>query len=113
MGVLSQMNFFGIHIGIEWFTTLITLIGAVLGYLGTKLTTKKDLRISEREQLSNDQHHLISELKSLLHEHREQIDELKTEISKLQQANIQLTIENNKLSHEIAELNEKLTRFNH
>lgn len=109
------MEFFGFQIDIDWVNAIVVFISSLLGFLGAKATAKKDLKISEREQLSRDQYKLIEELRSMIKEQKEliqgqkkEINELKMEIKELQKVNVELRIENNKLSFEIAELNEKL-----
>lgn len=76
------------------------IIAAVSTFIVTRLTSKKDLSINDRQQLSKDTFQFMNDLreemrlaKNELMASRQEIAELREEIISLREANIKLEIE--------------------
>lgn len=96
-------------------TTMATLLVAIISsgttFLVTKVQTKKDLKINDRNSLSEDEKIFRAELRSTIEEQRkelrearDEIAELRKEVAELHDVNLKLTIENKQFQIKVAEL---------
>lgn len=108
--------------------SLITAIGSVVGmfvtggfgYLVARNTSKKDVTINDRQQLSEDERQFRTELKEMMLSYQEQVKELSAEVERLTKSNLaleaqvqSLTIRNESLErqvHTLTEVNEQLRK---
>lgn len=96
----------------EALVTLAVAIGSsATTFLVTKLNTRKDVEISDRTLLSEDEKTFRKELKDTiddyrveLREARKEIVELRKEVGDLHQINLKLTLENKQLNIKVDDL---------
>jgi ACT domain-containing protein len=112
---MSILNYFN-----ETTTTIILTISTnLITYFATKNTNKKDviisdkeLTMSERQLLSEDEKSFRAELREELEGAKTEIREMRKEIGILHEANIKLMIENKHLQVTVEELTTELKKFN-
>lgn len=103
-------------------TDVLPLITGVGGILGTivvaKITSKKDISINDRIQLSKDEQEFRKELRDTFTSYKEDLDlsrkeinSLRDEMIKLKDANLELTLENKVLQNKVDTLTLKLQQF--
>lgn len=92
-----------------------TIATAILTFLGTRSSDRKDITINDRQQLSKDEQQFraemreqIRELQELVNQYRQQIVSLEEEVRQYKLRITELEIENRWLKAEIHELKKKL-----
>lgn len=90
-------------------------IGSFLGYMSGKNANKKDLAISERQLLSQDEQAFRAELRETLNfyieeskAYKEEISMLRAEVNQLREENYALILENRQLNAKVDELMSRL-----
>ena len=98
----------------DHFTPLLNFFGIIasglFGYWAARIQAKKDLMISDRQQLSEDERQFRASLIEELGKHKEEIRQLKEEIERLREQNINLQYENKKLQLKIEELTREVQK---
>lgn len=103
------MNLFS---NIDSYVTILVAIGSsATTFLVTKLNANKDLKISDRTLLSEDEKNFRQELRATIDEYkvelkeaRKEITELRKEVGDLHQINLKLTLENKQLNIKVDDL---------
>jgi predicted RNase H-like nuclease (RuvC/YqgF family) len=98
---------------------LITGVGGILSTIVvTKITSKKDISINDRIQLSKDEQEFRKELRETFTSYKEdleksrmEINSLREEMVKLKDANLELTLENKILQNKVETLTFELQSF--
>lgn len=98
--------------------TVTAVITAVGTYMVATSTNKKDVTMSDRKSLSEDEKAFRAELKDIinsykndLEEAREEIRSLSEEVAQLHKINLELTLENKRLQIKVDELRSELQSF--
>jgi predicted nuclease with TOPRIM domain len=94
---------------------VVGIVSSVTTFFVARSNNSKDLTISDRQQLSEDEKAFRQELrdtintyKQELEEARREIKELRQEVAELHQVNLNLTLENKKLQAKVEELKNEL-----
>lgn len=90
------------------FATIGSLITGLLGFLAARSKNKKELSISDRQQLSKDQFEFINDLKEELRQTKEELRQAREEIKELTQQVINLNATNARLENDNKLLQEKI-----
>lgn len=88
-------------------------VTGMFGYMTAKSQNKKDMTISDRQLLSEDERQFRAELIAELARNREEINSLREEVERLRRQNINLEFENKQLQLKIDELRMELQRRYH
>lgn len=98
-----------------YLTFLVAVGSSATTLLVTKLNSKKDLAISDRTSLSEDEKAFRKELRETINQYnmelknaRGEIVELRKEVSALHKINIKVTLENKKLHTKVGELTDEI-----
>ncbi|EPY09407.1 hypothetical protein RQP50_02140 [Paenibacillus sp. chi10] len=94
------------------------LVTAIFTFVATRSTNRKDVTISDRKALSEDEKAFRLELKEIinsyktdLEEAREEIRVLSEEVAQLHKTNLELTLENKRLQVKVDDLRVELQSF--
>ncbi|EJW13994.1 hypothetical protein M5X02_31455 [Paenibacillus alvei] len=101
---------------------VVPAITAIIGSLGTlwatKNTNRKDITMSDRKALSEDEKIFRQELREIITEYktdlegaREEIRTLSEEVAQLHKINLELTLENKRLQVKVDDLRTELQLF--
>jgi len=71
-----------------WLTPLATIVGSFITYFITKSNNSKDLTLTERKKVFENQTHVVEELKNMLTEQKEEIRALRDDVRQLQEENM-------------------------
>ncbi|OME54145.1 hypothetical protein BSK59_16330 [Paenibacillus odorifer] len=97
---------------------LTAIVASVGTFLATRNTNTKDITMSDRKALSEDEKSFRQELKDIinsykvdLEEAREEIRTLSDEVAQLHKINLELTLENKRLQVKVDDLRTELQLF--
>lgn len=97
---------------------IVGIVSSATTFLATKSTNKKDIEVTERQQLSEDEKQFRAELKETIDSYRQELEfsrkeikALREEVASLHQVNLELTLENRQLVIKVDSLRAELQTF--
>lgn len=97
---------------------LTAIVGSIVTLLIAKNASKKDLAMSDRKALSEDEKAFRQELKDIINGHKADLEEargeirtLSDEVAQLHKINLELTLENKRLQVKVDDLRTELQAF--